>query len=222
MGQLFGPAASFVARSALAGGALSVALLIAGAYAYYDSSYYTGVGRPPPQPVPFSHAHHVGGLGIDCRYCHATATTSSFAGMPTSATCMNCHKELWTQAALLEPVRESWRTGRPIAWTRVHDLPDFVQFDHSIHLAKGVGCAVCHGRVDRMPLTHKATPMTMKWCLDCHRDPGPRLRPRAALFDLAWSPPRERAAREALARRLLDEYGVLPPERLDDCSRCHR
>src|SRR5690606_18304607 len=126
------------------------------------------------QPVPFSHAHHVGGLGIDCRYCHATATSSSFAGMPTSATCMNCHKELWTQAALLEPVRESWRTGRPIAWTRVHDLPDFVRFDHSIHLAKGVGCAVCHGRVDRMPLTAKATPMTMKWCLDCHRDPGPR------------------------------------------------
>ena len=133
---------------------------------------------PREQPIPFSHAHHVGGLGIDCRYCHTSVETSSFAGIPPTKTCMNCHSQIWSTSPTLEPVRESFRTGVSIQWTRVNDLPDYVYFNHSIHVNKGIGCESCHGRVDRMPLTWQENSLQMDWCLDCHRDPGKHIRPR--------------------------------------------
>jgi len=178
------------------------------------SSYVTRVGMAPKQPVPFSHQHHVAGLGIDCRYCHSSVEESSFAGIPPTATCMNCHKQIWTNADMLAPVRQSYATGQPLAWTRVHDLPDFVRFDHSIHVKKGVGCASCHGRVDEMPLTWKAKPMTMEWCLECHREPEKFVRPRSEVFNMEWKSPNQRRT----GAQLVKEYRVKPKV---TCSTCH-
>jgi hypothetical protein len=182
------------------------------------SAFITREGMPRPQPVPFSHEHHVYGLGIDCRYCHVSVEVSSFAGLPSTKTCMTCHSQLWTNAEMLEPVRRSWETGRPIAWTRVHDLPDHVYFDHSIHVQKGVGCSSCHGRVDRMPLVWKTESLQMEWCLGCHRDPSPNLRPRERVFDMEWNPP---ADQQEKGRGLTKTY-ALPVQRMADCSVCHR
>ena len=180
--------------------------------------YVTGQTLAPEQPVPFSHQHHVGGLGLECRYCHASVETSRFAGMPPTHTCMTCHSQLWANAAALEPVRRSLAEGRPIRWKRVNALPDYVYFDHSIHVAKGVGCTSCHGPVDSMPLTRQAAPLTMGWCLGCHRNPQAQLRPREEIFAGHWSPPQDQARRGAgLARR----YGIRA-EHLTDCSVCHR
>ncbi len=183
------------------------------------SPYMTGVGVAVDQPVPFSHAHHVGGLGLDCRVCHTTVEHSPSAGIPSTKTCMGCHALVWNDAPILEPVRESWREDTPIPWVRVHDLPDFAYFDHSIHLAKGVGCASCHGRVDRMPLTWRENTLNMEWCLSCHRDPTPHLRPKDKLFDMAWEPPADRAERAELALSLARENAV---EASTNCSICHR
>lgn len=166
------------------------------------------------QPVPFSHEHHVSGLGLDCRYCHDSVERSAFAGLPSTETCMTCHSHIWTNAAILEPVRESYRTGRSIEWIRVNDLPDFVFFDHSIHVHKGIGCVVCHGKVDRMPLTWRGKSLEMIWCLDCHRNPTPNLRPRNEVFDL--EAPKED---ETTAARLAAEYRV---HSRTDCYTCHR
>src|SRR4029077_19142589 len=160
---------------------------------------------------PFSHEHHVAQLGIDCRYCHTSVETSAFAGMPPTATCMNCHKQIWTNTALLEPVRTSFSTNQPLRWSRVHDLPDFVYFNHSIHVAKGVGCATCHGRVDGMPLLFQNASLQMEWCLDCHRNPAKYIRPKDQVFNLAWQPP---ADRPNLGSRLVREYHVQPPHAL--------
>ena len=146
-----------------------------------------GVRRP--QPVPFSHQHHVAGLGIDCRYCHTSVETSSFAGIPPTKTCMNCHAQIWTNAALLEPVRESYKTGKSLVWTRVNDLPDFAYFNHSIHINKGVGCNTCHGPVDRMPLMYNQASLQMEWCLECHRAPEKNLRPRDQVFNMRYEQP---------------------------------
>lgn len=178
------------------------------------SAYVTRVGIAHKQPVPFSHQHHVAGLGIDCRYCHTSVEESSFAGIPPTATCMNCHKQIWTEAEMLAPVRQSYATGQPLAWTRVHDLPDFVRFDHSIHVKKGIGCVSCHGRVDKMPLTWKAEPMTMEWCLNCHRAPEKFVRPREHVFDMEWKPVNQRAE----GARLIKEYRV---QAKTTCSTCH-
>ncbi len=167
------------------------------------------------QPVPFSHQHHVGRLGIDCRYCHASVEESSFAGMPATKTCMNCHSQIWVGSAMLEPVRDSYRTGKPIAWNRVYRVPDFVFFDHSIHVDKGIGCVTCHGRVDEMPLTWKAESLLMEWCLECHRDPARFIRPRAQVFNLAWEPP---ADQPELGRELVRAYDV---HSYTSCSICH-
>ena len=156
--------------------------------------YTTWVRVPREQPVPFSHKHHVDGLGIDCRYCHTSVETSHYAGMPPTETCMTCHSQLWTQAALLEPVRQSLATGMPIQWNRVNDLPDFVYFDHSIHVNKGIGCATCHGQVDQMPLTWKENTLYMKWCLECHRAPENEIRPRGEVFNMKWQKPENQAA----------------------------
>jgi hypothetical protein len=157
----------------------------------------------------------VGDVGLDCRYCHTSVETSSFAGMPDTGTCMGCHSWLWNDAPLLEPVRESWRDGRPVAWTRVTDLPDFVDFDHSIHVAKGVGCTTCHGPVDRMPLTWQDATLEMRWCLDCHRHPERFVRPQEQVFDPDWQPPDDQ---EAEGAALVAERDIHPRT---SCSTCH-
>ena len=176
-----------------------------------------GVGEAVEQPVPFSHKHHVGDDGIDCRYCHSSVETSAFAGIPPLSTCMTCHSQLYTDTAALKPVVDSWRHGVALHWQRVHQLPDFVYFNHSIHVAKGVGCVTCHGRVDRMPLTWRARTLSMQWCLDCHRAPQKYLRPRNKVFDMTWQAKDQAALGMALVRR----YRI-DTRRLSDCSVCHR
>jgi Cytochrome c7 and related cytochrome c len=183
------------------------------------SGYQTRENTVVHQPVPFSHDHHVAGLGIDCRYCHTSVERSSSAGIPPTETCMNCHRQIWTNADLLEPVRASYRDGTPIRWTRVHDLPDYVYFNHSVHVAKGVACVTCHGRVDKMPLMYQEASLLMEWCLDCHRDPAKNIRPRDQVFNMEdWKPepPLDLKTEQA---RLAKEYNV---QSLMSCSTCHR
>jgi hypothetical protein len=196
-----------------------LALLIWLCNIYIRSSYATGQGEVVVQPVPFSHEHHVGQLGIDCRYCHTSVEHSSFAGIPPTKTCMNCHSQIWVGSEMLKPVRDSYRDNVSIRWQRVHNLPGFVYFDHSIHVHKGVGCFECHGRVDRMPLTYQAHSLLMEWCLDCHRNPAPHLRPREEVFNMAWEPP---ADREELGQKLMEKYKIRDAYKLTSCSVCHR
>jgi len=184
--------------------------------AWSRSSWATQAGVAREQPVPFSHAHHVGDVGIDCRYCHTSVETSSFANIPPTKTCMNCHSQIWNTSPTLEPVRESFRTDRSIAWTRVHDLPDFAYFNHSIHVNKGVGCETCHGPVDKMPLTWQKSSLQMEWCLDCHRHPEQYVRPREEVFRMGYEPPVDQ---ETLGRQLVKEYKI---QSLTSCSTCHR
>jgi hypothetical protein len=170
------------------------------------------------QPVPFSHRHHAGELGIDCRYCHSGVETSPRAGLPPTETCMTCHSQIWTNASMLEPVRKSLADGKPIQWTRVAKLPDYVFFRHDVHIAKGVGCETCHGRIDQMALTFRAKSFTMEFCLDCHRDPAPNLRPKDHITDMTWKPPADaRAKGEAIAAH----EGIRVSE-LTHCYVCHR
>jgi hypothetical protein len=198
-------------------GAVFVLGFVTWVFARLDrSGYNTGQDVTLAQPVPFSHDHHTVALGIDCRYCHTSVETAAMAGVPPTQTCMNCHAQIWTNAELLEPVRASLRERRPIAWERVHDLPDFVYFDHSIHVAKGIGCTTCHGPIDQMPLVRQAQSLQMEWCLECHRDPAKYVRPREAVFDLAWRPP---ADQRAQGERLVAEYGI---QSKTSCSVCHR
>ena len=183
------------------------------------SGYNTNQSAFVEQPIQFSHAHHVGGMGIDCRYCHTTVEESAFANIPPTKTCMNCHSQIWTNAPILEPVRTSFRDNRPLRWTRVNDLPDFVYFNHSIHVKKGVGCATCHGPVDRMPLMYQEATLMMSWCLDCHRNPAKYVRPREQVFNMAWQPP---ADDPGLGERLVREYKIASVQQLTSCSTCHR
>jgi len=190
------------------------------------SPYTTDAGVARIQPVPFSHEHHAGDLGIDCRYCHAAVESSPFAGLPPTKTCMNCHAQIWVGSSMLEPIRESYRTGKSIEWQRVHRLPGFVYFDHSIHVKKGVGCVTCHGRVDRMPLLYQEQSLQMEWCLECHREPERFVRPRQQIFNLGWEPSHETDPitgqpydQAALGQKLVEEYRI---ERLTSCSTCHR
>jgi hypothetical protein len=216
MAQLFPSSSNALAKASVVVG---VALLAALAYAVYAvdrSGYTTGEDVILTQPVPFSHDHHVGAIGIDCRYCHASVETAGFAGMPPTATCMNCHSQIWSESPMLAPVRESYRTGKPIEWTRVHNLGDFVYFDHSIHVAKGMGCVTCHGRVDKMPLMWQDASLRMEWCLNCHRNPEQHVRPRSEVTNLTWQPP---ANADSLRRALVDEYKI---KSLTYCSTCHR
>lgn len=169
------------------------------------------------QPVPFSHRHHVGDDGIDCRYCHSTVETSSFAGIPPISTCMTCHSQLYTDQAMLKPVVDSWQRGVALHWQRIHQLPDFVYFNHSIHVAKGVGCESCHGRVDRMALTMRTQPLSMQWCLACHRAPQNYLRPREQEFAMGW----HAQDQQKLGLALIQRYHI-DTRRLTDCSVCHR
>jgi len=183
------------------------------------SGYNTNQSAFVEQPIQFSHAHHVGGIGLDCRYCHTSVEESAFANIPPTKTCMNCHSQIWTNAPILEPVRASFRENRPLHWTRVNDLPDFVYFNHSIHVKKGVGCATCHGPVDRMPLMYQEATLMMSWCLDCHRNPAKYVRPREQVFNMAWEPP---ADDPDLGERLVKEYKIASVQQLTSCSTCHR
>jgi cytochrome c7-like protein len=216
--QVFRPAANTIALLVIASLGAAPVLLAGLGYSLMKSPYVTDQSVTREQPVPFSHAHHVGGLGLDCRYCHTSVTTARFAGIPPTETCMTCHSQLWTNAAMLAPVRESLATNTPIHWQRVHVLPDYVYFDHSIHIAKGVGCSTCHGAVDRMPLMRQAAPLTMGWCLDCHRHPEKAIRPLDKVFDMKWTPPKKQLAE---GRRLMSEYHI-DTAHLTDCTKCHR
>ncbi len=217
MAAIFGRRANLLMNASLLGaaaGAICLALLIWGVPIM---NYNTQVGLIPPQPVPFSHKHHVSGLGLDCRYCHTSVEVAQNAGMPPTETCMTCHSQLWTNAFILAPVRQSLAERQPLRWNRVYTLPDYVYFDHSIHIAKGVGCTECHGPIGDMPLTWKAVDLYMSWCLDCHRNPAPHLRPQEAVFDPHW----QRTPSTPPGEQLLAQYHI-PPQTLEDCSVCHR
>ncbi len=221
MAAVFGPKWNVIARGTLVLLVLGLGGLGAWAYLYMWSSYATDVGRYVTQEVPFSHKHHVRDDGLDCRYCHKTAEVSRFAGIPPTNTCMHCHWQIWTEAAVLEPVRASWRSGGPLVWNRVNRLPDYVYFAHSIHVNKGIGCETCHGRIDAMPLTTKEQTLYMKWCLDCHRNPAPNLRPRDKIYEMGWAPPQDDAERKALGEKLMQEYKI-DQTRITNCTACHR
>jgi hypothetical protein len=195
------------------------AVLMIGPMIYARTPFSEHRGFPVDQPVQFDHRHHVRDDGIDCTYCHSLAERAATAGLPATETCMGCHAQVWRSSPMLEPVRRAYFSGRPIPWKRVHRLPDFVYFDHSAHVTKGVGCAECHGRVDQMAYVEQVAPLTMAWCLDCHRDPAPRLRPRAAETDMAWQPPAGGEERRALAARLAAETQV---QSFTNCTTCHR
>ena len=216
MAQIFRPSTNTFARLSIFGAVFLLAALAWGVLAVNRSPYVTEAGVVRRQPVPFSHKHHVSGIGIDCRYCHTSVEESAVAGMPPTKTCMNCHAQLWAESPMLEPVRTSLRTDTSLAWVRVHDLPDFVYFDHSIHVQKGIGCVTCHGRVDEMPLMWRQQSLLMEWCLECHREPERFVRPRAIVFSMDWKPSEDQLT---LGRKLVQEYHIA---KLTSCSVCHR
>ncbi len=187
MAQVFDRSSNALARFSLVLTGLIVIALGVALNELQRSPWVTKQGQRPDQPVPFSHKHHVQGLGLQCQYCHTSVEKSSYAGIPPTKTCMNCHSQIWTNAQLLEPVRDSWATGRSINWIRVHDLPDYVYFNHEIHVNKGIGCASCHGRVDQMPLMYQENTLQMEWCLNCHRNPAKNLRPTSEIYNMAWA-----------------------------------
>ena len=219
MAQIFHRSVNTLSKVSIFGAVFIVTALAIIIGQIIRSPYVTEARVARVQPVPFSHKHHVGGLGIDCRYCHASVEDSSFAGIPPTKTCMNCHSQVWADSAVLEPVRKSFRENRSIEWVRVNSLPDYVYFDHSIHVNKGVGCVTCHGQVDEMPLTWRENTLHMEWCLGCHRQPELFVRPRDRVFDMHWQPPADRVA---LGQKLVAEYKIGPPQRLTNCSICHR
>jgi hypothetical protein len=184
-----------------------------------NSAYLTNVGVAQQQPIPFSHEHHVSGLGIDCRYCHTSVEKSAFAGMPATQICMNCHSQIWSDSPMLEPVRASFRSGVPIEWTRVHNLPEFSYFNHSIHVHQGIGCSSCHGQVDQMPLTFATNAMYMEWCLQCHRNVARYVRPRTEIFNMKWQPSTDQLVQ---GEKLIREYHIKDVRSLTVCSTCHR
>ena len=217
MPQIFKSSANSLARTSIV---LAVVALggIGGALfeLIADSRYSTRQGDAREQPIPFSHAHHVGSMGIECRYCHTGVENSQHAMVPPTKTCMNCHSQIWINSATLEPVRESYRTNQSIKWTKVHDLPDYVYFNHSIHVKKGVGCETCHGRVDKMALMYQQSNMQMRWCLDCHREPEKYVRPREFITKMGYEPAEPQ---EVLGPRLVKEYNI---QKLETCWTCHR
>lgn len=232
MAQFFPHSANAYARMSLVlAGVLAAALGLAGDR-LQRSPYVTREGLRPEQPVPFSHQHHVAGLGLDCRYCHTAVENSSFAGIPPTKTCMNCHSQIWTNAQMLEPVRASFRDNKSLRWTRVHDLPDFVYFSHEIHINKGVGCKSCHGPVDEMPLMYQNASLQMEWCLECHRDTAKVLRPRGEVFNMQYKEPTrdnpvkfmgvEFFDQQSLGQKLQQEYKIRTKFELTSCEVCHR
>jgi hypothetical protein len=206
-------------NSLLAAGLVIALALLVGAplamWIYVRTPYNSRVGEATVQPVMFDHRHHVADDGIDCRYCHYTVERSPYAGVPPTAVCMNCHSQIWSSSVQLRPVRESYFYGKLLVWPRVTSLPDFVYFNHAIHVRRGIGCASCHGRVDRMAAVYKAEPMNMSWCLSCHRDPAAYLRPEDHITDMDWNPPNQREIGERIQR----ERKIAPPT---NCTACHR
>ena len=216
MSQIFHRSANTIAKVSIFGAVFFVAGLLALFAKVNRSPWMTQARVAQAQPIQFSHERHVAGNGIDCRYCHTSVEESSFAGIPPTKTCMNCHSQIFAASPFLAPVRESFRSGTPIQWTRVHDLPDFVYFDHSIHVYKGVGCTTCHGQVDRMPLMYQEQSLQMEWCLDCHRRPEQYVRPREAVFRVDYVPPPNQ---RELGEQLVAAYQI---QKLTSCSTCHR
>lgn len=216
MAQIFPPRANTIFISVLVAMALGFGAWVLSAPLIQSSEYLTQVAFVREQPVPFSHAHHAGQLGIDCRYCHQSVEQSSYAGMPAASVCMHCHAQIWPTASLLQPVRDAYATGAPLAWSKVNRLPDYVFFNHSIHVSKGIGCASCHGDMTKMPLTVKAASLQMRWCLDCHRHPERFVRPRNEVFNMKWTPPDDGGA---AARNLVRDYHI---QKRTDCYTCHR
>ena len=215
--SLFRPRHNTLAQISLmvvAAGALGVP---GGLMLYARTPIARGMMDPIEQPIQFDHRHHVVDDGIDCRYCHTSAERGPSAGIPSTALCMNCHAQVWNKSPRLEPVRQSYFTGEPIPWVRVHRLPDFVYFNHAIHVNKGVGCESCHGRVDQMPAVEQLAPLTMGWCLECHRNPAPNLRPVEEVTAMGWTPPPGDAA--AYGRELMKRYDV---HTRTSCTTCHR
>src|SRR5436305_8452461 len=243
MAQIFHRSTNTISRFMIFGALVVVALSLWVALQLQRSPYTSYAGVAKPQPVPFNHHDHLTGLGIDCRYCHTSVETSSFAGIPPTKTCMNCHSQIWTNAQLLEPVRASYRSGESLQWTRVNQLPDFVYFNHSIHVTKGVGCNTCHGPVDTMPLMYQQESLQMEWCLGCHRDPGKNLRPRDQVFNMRYRPPSDISPvevdgktftdQDSLGQYLISKYkvrvgtlkttdGETSVGDITNCSTCHR
>ncbi len=230
--QIFHRSTNTIARATIYGAVFVVAVLFWALNEFQCSPYITYAEVARPQPVPFSHQHHVAAVGIDCRYCHTSVQTSSFAGIPPTKTCMNCHSQIWTSAKLLEPVRESYRTGKSLVWTRANDLPDFVYFNHSIHINKGVGCNTCHGPVDRMPLMYNYASLQMEWCLNCHRNAQQYLRPRDQVFNMRYEQPassqpvvvdgKAYTDQDSLGRDLMKKYNLRSVADITSCSTCHR
>jgi hypothetical protein len=232
MPQTFHRSTNTLSRVTIFGAVFILAFAAWVAMEIQRSPYITYQGVRKPQPVPFSHKHHVAGLGIDCRYCHTSVEVSSFAGIPPTKTCMNCHSQIWTNADMLEPVRTSYRSGQSLEWTRVNQLPDFVFFNHSIHVTKGVGCNTCHGPVDNMPLMYQAESLEMEWCLNCHRAPQNYLRPRDQVFNMRYEEPSTLKPvvvdgtsftdQDALGSALLKKYEVRSVHDITSCNTCHR
>ncbi len=199
------------------GGVLGLAPVYALGLLYYAGSpQNTDVGYRPEQPVPYSHALHVGELGIDCKYCHNTVEVSAHASLPATEVCMNCHSAIYPESAKLLPVRESFASGLPVKWVRVHDLPDYAYFNHSAHVNRGVGCVSCHGRIDKMEVVYQSEPLSMGWCLDCHRNPEPNLRPLSEITNMDWQAPGDPFE---FGRQIRTAFDLNPNE---DCSTCHR
>ena len=230
--QIFHRSTNTIARATIYGAVFVVAVLFWALNEFQRSPYITYAEVARQQPVPFSHQHHVAAVGIDCRYCHTSVETSSFAGIPPTKTCMNCHSQIWTSAKLLEPVRESYRTGKSLVWTRANDLPDFVYFNHSIHINKGVGCNTCHGPVDRMPLMYNYASLQMEWCLNCHRNAQQYLRPRDQVFNMRYEQPsssqpvivdgKAYTDQDSLGSDLVMKYNLRSVADITSCSTCHR
>ena len=215
MSQIFKPSTNTLAKVTLFGAIFFLLLSVWILVSLNRSAYATRQTITRAQPVPFSHDHHTEAMGISCLYCHTSVEESAFAGVPPTATCMNCHKLIWNDSPMLEPVRESFRSGEPIQWARVNDLPDFVYFNHSIHVTKGMGCVTCHGRVDKMPLLRQAVSLQMEWCLECHRAPQDFVRPRSEILNMEWVADNQ----SVLGAQLVEEYNI---QSLLSCSVCHR
>lgn len=220
MPQIFHRAFNTVSLVTIYGSVFLLALLGWALSVFARSPYATGVGITREQPIPFSHAHHVNELGIDCRYCHTSVEDSHQAGIPPTKTCMNCHQQIWVGSEMLAPVRESYRTGKSIEWNRVHRVGDFAYFNHSIHVAKGIGCASCHGRIDHMHLVRQENTLLMEWCLDCHRQPEKHVRPRDQIYNMNFTP-RDAGygSQEEMGAELVKKYEIRTKQ---SCNTCHR
>ena len=216
--QIFTPNANALAKIAIGAIAFLVIGIVAAMVGIYLSPWWTDVGIAKAQPVAFSHKHHVDELKVECRYCHTTVEKAAYAGYPATETCMSCHSQIWTNSPLLEPVRESYRTGEPLLWSKIYDLPDFVYFNHSAHVNNGIGCSSCHGRIDQQQLAAKVQPLYMGWCLSCHRNVEDNIRPPDQVFNMDWQPAADQAT---LGISLIKEYGI-QTQNLTNCAICHR